>query len=152
MIPVTDVAHVMVNVTDIERSLKFYRDILGFTVSGDRQGAIVWMNIGQYKEGHNLAFHDFAIYQVPNGPADDFRKRPGLNHVAFRLNTPDEVDKAAEHLKANNVKVLKGPLTHDEDKDRYLYFEDPDGNVLELVASTLADYPDGYLGKERREK
>jgi len=32
---------------------------------------------------------------------------------------------------------LKGPQTHKEDNDRYLYFEDPDGNMIELVASTL---------------
>jgi len=53
-------------------------------------------------------------------------------------------------LKANGVKILKGPLTHKEDNDRYLYFEDPDGNVLELVASTLPGYPDIYLAGERR--
>ncbi|HEY7679260.1 MAG TPA: VOC family protein [Terriglobia bacterium] len=150
MIRVVDVAHVNLNVTDLERSQKFYADILGFHVSGKREGAIVWMNMGQYKEGHNLAFHDVALYQVPLGQAPDYRKRPGLNHAAFRLRTAEEVDRAAEYLKSKNVKVLKGPLTHDEDKDRYLYFEDPDGNVLELVASTLPEYPEGFLAPERR--
>ena len=150
MIKIIDVAHIMLNVTDIEKSLKIYRDLLGFHISGERQGAIVWMNMGQYRGGHDLAFHDFALYQVPNGQADNYRKRPGLNHAAFRLAQAVEVDRAAEILKANDVKILKGPLTHDEDKDRYLYFEDWDGNVIELVSTTLPDYPDGYLAGEPR--
>src|SRR3990172_8664104 len=150
MIQVVDVAHVMFNVTDLERSLKLYRDLLGFTVSGGYDGTVVWLNMGQYAEGHNLAFHDIGLYKVPSAAPGNARKVVGLNHAAFRLRTPEEVDKAADLLKANGVKILKGPLTHKEDNDRYLYFEDPDGNVLELVATTLPNFPGEYLGNERR--
>jgi catechol 2,3-dioxygenase-like lactoylglutathione lyase family enzyme len=150
MIQVVDVAHVMFNVTDLERSLKLYRDLLGFTVSGEYDGAVVWLNLGQYREGQKFAFHDIGLYKVPHSAPENARKVAGLNHAAFRLRTPEEVDKAAELLKANGVKILKGPLTHKEDGDHYLYFEDPDGNVLELVASTLPNYPDSYLGNEPR--
>lgn len=150
MIRIIDVAHVMFNVTDLERSLKFYRDLLGFKVSGQYEGGVVWLNMGQYREGHNLAFHDIGLYKVPNPAPENARKVVGLNHAAFRLRTPEEVDQAAEVLKAHGVKILKGPLTHKEDNDRYLYFEDPDGNVLELVASTLPNYPNDYLGSDRR--
>ncbi|MBI3935014.1 MAG: VOC family protein [Acidobacteria bacterium] len=147
---IIDVAHVMFNVTDLERSLKLYRDLLGFKVSGEYEGAVIWLNMGQYREGQNLAFHDLGLYRVPNAAPANARKIVGLNHAAFRLRTPEEVDQAAELLKANGVKILKGPLTHKEDNDRYLYFEDPDGNVLELVASTLPNFPEGYLGDARR--
>jgi len=146
---IIDVAHVMFNVTDLERSLKLYRDLLGFKVSGEYEGAVIWLNMGQYREGHNLAFHDIGLYQVPHAAPENARKVAGLNHAAFRLRTPEDVDQAAKLLKANGVKILKGPLTHKEDGDHYLYFEDPDGNVLELVASTLPNYPDGYLGGKR---
>ena len=152
MIRVVDVAHVNLNVTDLERAEKFDGEIGGFHVSGKAEGAIVWMNMGQFREGDNLAFHDVALYQVPHGPAENHRKRAGLNHAAFRLRTAEEVDQAAEFLKSKGVKVLKGPLTHSEDQDRYVYFEDPDGNVLELVASTLPGYPEEYLRRERREE
>ncbi|MBI4465315.1 MAG: VOC family protein, partial [Acidobacteria bacterium] len=131
MIRPIDVAHVNLNVTNLERSEKFYTEVLGLHVSGKREGAIVWMNFGQYREGDNLAFHDVALYQVPQGAPEDHRKRAGLNHAAFRLRTPKDVDEAAEFLKSKGVPVLKGPLTHSEDQDRYLYFADPDGNVLE---------------------
>ena len=150
MIRLVDVAHVNLNVTNLERSKKFYTEMLGLKVSGEREGAIVWMNFGQYRDGDDLAFHDVALYQVPHGPAEDHRKRAGLNHAAFRLRTAEEVDQAAEYLKSKGVQVLKGPLNHSEDADRYIYFEDPDGNVLELVASTLPEFPQKYLGQERR--
>jgi catechol 2,3-dioxygenase len=150
MIHITDVAHVMFNVTDLERSLKLYRDVLGFKVSGEYNDAVIWLNMGQYREGDNLYFHDIGLYRVPNAAPANARKVVGLNHAAFRLSTPEEVDEAAEVLKANGVKILKGPATHKEDNDRYLYFEDPDGNVLELVASTLAGFPDIYLDGDRR--
>ena len=154
MIRLTDVAHVNLNVTDLKRSEKFYTEILGLHVSDRREGVIVWMNFGQYggQYGgeHKYAFHDVALFQVPQGLPEDARQRAGMNHAAFRMGSAEEVDEAAAYLKAKGVKVLKGPLTHSEDMDRYLYFEDPDGNVLELVASTLPDYPEKYLAKERR--
>ena len=68
-----------------------------------------------------------------------------MNHMALRLRAPEEVDRAAEYLHSKGVKVLKGPLTHKEDQDRYLYFEDPDGNMIELVASTVDGWPAKYL-------
>jgi catechol 2,3-dioxygenase-like lactoylglutathione lyase family enzyme len=150
MIQPVDVAHVTLNVTDLARSVEFYTKLFGFHVSGVREGSITWLNRGQFREGDNLAFHDLGLYQVPNGAADGYRKRAGLNHFALRLRSPEEVDRAAEFLRSNNVKVLKGPLTHSEDMDRYLYIEDPDGNVIELVASTLPNYPENYLRKDAK--
>ncbi len=148
MIRIVDVAHVNLNVTDLQRSLEFYTQVLGFQVAFQYEGAVAWLNLGQYRDdvkGLGRGFHDLALYQVPLGLPEDARKRAGMNHVAFRLASPAEVDAAAEFLRARGVRILKGPLTHKEDNDRYLYLEDPDGNVIELVASTLPDWPTAYL-------
>lgn len=145
MIKILDVAHVMFNVTDMERSLKLYRDVLGFTVSGTYNGEVTWLNMGQYKNDEKRFFHDIGLYLVPNAAPENARKVVGLNHAAFRLATPTDVDKAAEELHAAGVKILKGPATHKEDDDRYVYFADPDGNVLELVASTLSNFPESWV-------
>ncbi len=148
MIRPIDVAHLNLNVTNLERSLKFYTELLGFRVALQYEGAVAWLNFGQYKDdvkGVGRGFHDLALYQVPLGLPEDYRKRAGMNHIALRLSTPAEVDAAAEFLREKGVKILKGPLTHKEDNDHYVYLEDPDGNVVELVSSTLPDWPKAYL-------
>lgn len=148
MIQPIDVAHVNLNVTDLARSLKFYTELFGLRVALQYEGAVAWLNFGQYRQdvaGPGRGFHDLALYQVPLGPADDHRRRAGMNHLALRLRAPADVDAAAEFLKAKGVTILKGPLTHKEDNDRYLYLQDPDGNVIELVASVLPDWPQAYL-------
>jgi catechol 2,3-dioxygenase-like lactoylglutathione lyase family enzyme len=143
-----DVAHVNLNVTDLDRAVRFYTEVLGFTVALQYEGAIAWLNFGQYRDdarGLGHGFHDVALYKVPHPAPADRRTRAGMNHLALRLATPDDVDRAAEELRSKGITVLKGPLTHKEDRDRYLYFEDPDGNMIELVASTVEGWPRQYL-------
>jgi len=153
MIRPIDVAHVNLNVTDLERAIRFYTEVLGFKVTLRYEGAVAWLNFGQYRDGvggPGQGFHDLALYAVQEPAPDDRRKRAGMNHVALRLAGPEEVDHAAEYLSARGVRVLKGPLTHKEDHDRYLYFEDPDGNMIELVASTLPGWPARYVRASSR--
>ncbi len=148
MIRTIDVAHVNLNVTDLNRAIRFYTEILGFKIAFQYGDAVAWLNFGQYRDGVaglGQGFHDIALYKVPNPAPEDRRKRAGMNHVALRLGKPEEVDRAAEYLQSKGIKVLKGPQTHKEDRDRYLYFEDPDGNMIELVSSTLEGWPENYL-------
>ena len=148
MIEPIDLAHVNLNVTDLERAIRFYTEILGFKIALQYENAVAWLNFGQYRDdvqGLGHGFHDVALYKVDLAAPEDRRRRAGMNHMALRLRTPQEVDRAAEYLRSKGVKVVKGPLTHKEDRDRYLYFEDPDGNMIELVASTVDDWPANYL-------
>ncbi len=116
--------------------MKKYKDIAGN--GGSRQYRDEVRGLGH-------GFHDVALYKVVRPAPEDRRRRAGMNHMALRLRSPEEVDRAAGYLQSKGVKVLKGPLTHKEDRDRYLYFEDPDGNMIELVASTADGWPAKYL-------
>lgn len=142
------VAHVNLNVGNLEKMLQFYTQVLGMQVALEYKGSVAWLNFGQYKDdasGLGRGFHDLALYKVEKENIEDKRQRPGMNHMAWRMRSPQEVDAAAEYLNTKGVKVLKGPLTHKEDNDRYVYIEDPEGNVIELVASTLPDWPEAFL-------
>ena len=148
MIKPIHVAHVNLNVTDLDRAIRFYTEILSCRVAFQYEGAVAWLNFGQYRDGTGglgQGFHDIALFKVPKPAAEDYRTRAGMNHVALRLRTPEEVDQAAEYLRGKGVQILKGPLTHKEDRDRYLYIEDPDRNVIELVASTIEGWPEKFL-------
>jgi len=143
-----DLAHVNLNVTDLDRAIRFYTELLGFTIAFQYEGAVAWLNFGQYRDevrGLGQSFHDLALYRVPQAAPDDRRTRAGMNHLALRLRAPENVDEAAAFLRERGINVLKGPQTHKEDRDRYLYFEDPDGNMIELVASTAEGWPTRYL-------
>ncbi len=64
MIRPIDVAHLNLNVTNLERSLKFYTELLGFRVALQYEGAVAWLNFGQYKDdvkGVGRGFHDLKI-------------------------------------------------------------------------------------------
>jgi catechol 2,3-dioxygenase-like lactoylglutathione lyase family enzyme len=137
MIKPRGLAHVNINVTDLERSEKFYREIIGLKPAGRVPGRVVWMNWGQHGDAE-LFFHDIALYLVPNEAPEDYRKRAGLNHVAFELESADAVKEATALLEQRGVKILKGLHHHIEDLTTVTYFEDPDGNVLEFSSPKTA--------------
>jgi catechol 2,3-dioxygenase-like lactoylglutathione lyase family enzyme len=56
--------------------------------------------------------------------------------VALLMSSAEAVEAATARLREQGFTVLKGPATHKEDGYRYTYVEDPDRNVLELVAPT----------------
>ncbi len=126
------IAHIYLYVSDLETSYKFYKPLL------------------EYLDYKQLAKKDWGFAFIKNGTsfwfeqtpkdhiADGYhRRRTGLNHIAFRVNSKEEVDKFyKELLKRTDTEVLyDSPKPWPEYEDEYyaVYFEDPDRIKLEVA-------------------
>jgi catechol 2,3-dioxygenase-like lactoylglutathione lyase family enzyme len=119
------IGHVALYVADIDRSIRFYRDVLGFEVSdlyGDDMmpGGAAFLRC-------NRDHHGIALFKATEAhPAG-----AGLHHLAFEVPTLDAVVRARSHLRSHNVAI-------DFDGRRRagvqiaVEFRDPDGHRLEI--------------------
>ena len=118
------IGHVVLNVTDLEASVRFYTEVLGLRVS-DRYpdsmvpGGMVFMRV-------NTDHHGVAL--VGGASAAE---RSSLNHFAFEVGALDEVFRARAWLQKQGVPI------HFEGRRRAgcqiaIEFRDPDGNNLEI--------------------
>lgn len=124
--------HFQIQVSDIVRSAKFYGELLtrlGLKKVFENKSMVEWS-----KEGTRIIIAQSPKRFVENG---FHRKRIGLNHIAFRAHSREEVDRLyRDHLLPNKIPVLYGGAKEwpDYDPGYYaVYFEDPDRIKLELV-------------------
>jgi catechol 2,3-dioxygenase len=114
--------HVVLRVTDRDRAERFYNGILGLPLCArfDEAG----MKMAFFSLGNH---HDFAVMEVQGERSG--RNNAGLDHVAFNIGTTlDELREAKTKLEAAGISPR--PIDHEVTKS--LYFEDPDGNGIEL--------------------
>ncbi|MER6476115.1 VOC family protein [Streptomyces filamentosus] len=120
-------AHIGVNVTDLDRSLRFYGEVLGFEVigSGDADGRRHAF-LGQ---GGRLVL---TLWQQAEGGYD--ATRAGLHHLAFEAESIEKVREAEAALKARGVTFAhEGVVAHREGAaSGGIFFHDPDGARLEI--------------------
>jgi lactoylglutathione lyase len=126
--------HVGLNVTDLARSIGFYRQVFGFEVLGGGEqtdGDRRWAFLGL--DGTLIV----TLWQQSDGrfPAD----RPGLHHLAFQVPDAEAVERAEATLRE-----LGADLTHDGivphgegSASGGLFFTDPDGIRLEIYAPSV---------------
>lgn len=131
MIQVQGIDHVAINVRDLNRSLEFYTKVLGLRISEreyqkpdaeyflDCGSSLIGLIQGKEEEGTHLLLD----------------KGLGGNHVSFRIRTQD-FDRAVEELKRRQVPIH---FSKKREKSWSVYFEDPDGNKLEMTAWPLED-------------
>jgi catechol-2,3-dioxygenase len=129
--------HAVLFVSDVKRSVEFYTDVLGFrainmTPDGFR-GAAFLQAPGSTND------HDLGLFEVPGaGPSPAGRGSVGLYHLAWEVDTLDELERTA--LALSEAGALVGSSDHGTTKS--LYGKDPDGLEFEIVWLIPADLLD----------
>jgi catechol 2,3-dioxygenase len=116
------IGHVVLKVRDLDRSLAFYRDLLGFEVVGELSNVMIFLSAG--RENH----HDLALLRVGQHAPSPMPNAIGLYHFAVQLADWPAVQ--AAHALLIERGLLKGAVDHGV--SRSLYTVDPDGNEIEL--------------------
>ena len=119
--------HIGLNVTDLDRSLGFYRDVLGFEVIGEGK-----------EEDRRYAFLGtdgqlvLTLWQQAEGAYDS--GRAGLHHLALEVDTVERVKAYETALRDYGVEfAYEGVVAHREGSaSGGIFFHDPDGTRLEI--------------------
>ena len=128
------IGHLVLNVTDVERSANFYRDVVGFELARmrpDRSGAFLTCGI---------VHHNLALFKAPAGARPAEKGQVGLNHFAFQVDD-------YQALQAAHRRLIEGGAVIDHIVDhgmtRSVYFLDPDGLMMELFCNTFDTEAEG---------
>lgn len=119
--------HVVIAVTDWDRSNAFYRDVLGAEIVEISRGRFAY----RLADGQQLNVHGPGSSPVPRA-ADPVR--PGNSDLCFVWGGTAE--EAVAHLLAHEVDVELGPAKRSGGRGEgtSVYFRDPDGSLLELIS------------------
>jgi catechol-2,3-dioxygenase len=130
-VPVQRLNHAVLYVRDVERSVAFYADALGFRVVAGFPGAAFLQAEGSSND------HDLGLFQVGAQAGDSAAGRAtvGLYHLAWEVDTLDELERIAGRLAERGA--LVGASDHATTKA--LYARDPDGLEFEVSWLLPAD-------------
>ena len=122
--------HIVLNVADLKKSERFYRDILGLKISArNRETQMTFMSYGK-------EHHDVALQALPEGvkhvSGEGASKR---HHFCVYVDSNDIIDKIYPVLKRKNIPIVSGPETLVVAGNRSISFLDPDGNRVEIACN-----------------
>lgn len=135
------IGHVHLKVSDLERSLGFWRDVLGFEEQARYGDQAVFISAGGYH--HHIGLNTWES----KGGSPPPPGATGLYHVAVRYPTRASLANALRRVLAAGI-PLDGASDHGVSEA--LYLRDPDSNGVELYCDRAKEHwprgPDGSLG------
>ncbi|PPA69053.1 VOC family protein [Jeotgalibacillus proteolyticus] len=115
--------HVSIIVTDIERSMRFYEEVLGFERSNERPGFDfdgAWYQIGE-TQLHLIAFKEGKTLRGTTSiDSND-------GHFAIRV---EDIEGFIKRMEENQVAILNKPVNKTD--WHQVFISDPDGNLIEF--------------------
>jgi catechol 2,3-dioxygenase-like lactoylglutathione lyase family enzyme len=147
--------HTGLTVADLDRSIAFYRDLLGLelvsqwdsaqpylrTIVGfpDAELRIALLRLPDSDGGRSGHHLELLEYRTPRGTGGDARTcNPGNVHVSFLV---DDLDTVHAELSARGVRFKSAPVSIDHGRNKggkAVYLLDPDDITLELVQPARA--------------
>lgn len=139
------IEHAGIIVSDMEKSIDFYCNVLGFELSArvdNCSGETVEQGVGipgaqiqlaHLKLGDSPTLIELLCYTKPESkpiPADARSNDIGVGHVAFNVEDPDAY---YERLVKHGVKFISPGVMNSSTGEKFCYFYDPDGAVLEFI-------------------
>jgi catechol 2,3-dioxygenase-like lactoylglutathione lyase family enzyme len=135
MIRTRGLGHINLNVSDLERSKRFYCELFGLEVLMEYEGPM-----GEQPTGRQVALSTpgandvIALSQVPGVPIGS----GGVNHFGFNLVADEDVDAAvAEAVRAGGRLIREHTSKSNGVVEHNAYVADPDGYVVELSAQAV---------------
>jgi catechol-2,3-dioxygenase len=121
---IKELGHVVLYVSNLDRSADFYKNTLGFKEIAREA------NVAAFSSGRT--HHELLLIEIGMEPKEKGIIETGLYHIGFKVgDTTEELKQAYKELKAKGVTIVGMSdhlVTHS------LYVLDPDGNELELYA------------------
>jgi catechol 2,3-dioxygenase-like lactoylglutathione lyase family enzyme len=146
-VTVSRIHHAGITVSNLERSLRFYRDLLGLRVLADsrmtdaRVAALLGTEVIDLRivdlDTNDGRIIELLEYVQPSGERVDYTSRdPGSGHIALAVDDLERVRAGIEQ--AGGSVISREPVTAVDTEGmfahaRLLYIRDPDGMILELV-------------------
>ncbi|MBV9230136.1 MAG: VOC family protein [Chloroflexi bacterium] len=137
-VKVKRLAHVGLWVTDIAAQVRFYRQVLGFNLHATSENiadqdmevedASAFLSLGD--EHHCLGLFNDTRPLLSNGRRS--APRTTLHHLSFEVDTDAELAALAARLKISGVELSLSPRDGDPELGDTLWFNDPDGNRIEI--------------------
>ncbi len=124
-IPAVRLNHAVLFVSDLERSIEFWTTAFDMDVIAREPRA----NAAFLRLDHGSNHHDLGLFGIGAGASKPPRRAPGLYHLAWQVDTIEDLAAARTTLK--DLGTYTGESSHGATKS--LYGADPDGNEFEVM-------------------